>query len=98
MVCRSKGRGRRGVGRAQTILPPARSVPVPRRRESRRRPPACPPFLDRLLASILPLDEPVTTVATFGTPAEAELARNRLARNGLAAVAEYAETAGMLFD
>jgi hypothetical protein len=43
------------------------------------------------------MDEPVTTVATFSTPVEAELARNRLEEKGIAASVADAETAGMLF-
>jgi hypothetical protein len=43
------------------------------------------------------MDEPVMTVATFSTPVEAELARNRLAEKGIAAFVVDAETAGMLF-
>lgn len=43
------------------------------------------------------MDEPLTTVATFQTPVEAELARNRLEEKGIAAVVVDAETVGMLF-
>ena len=43
------------------------------------------------------MDEPLTTVAAFNTPVEAELARNRLEEKGIAAVVVDAETVGMLF-
>ncbi len=43
------------------------------------------------------MNEPLTTVAAFNTPVEAELARNHLEENGIAAVVVDAETVGMLF-
>jgi hypothetical protein len=43
------------------------------------------------------MNEPLTTVATFGTPVEAELARNRLEEKGIAAVVVDAETVGMVW-
>ena len=43
------------------------------------------------------MDEPLTTVGIFGTPVEAEMARNRLEETGSPAVIMDAETVGMLF-
>ncbi len=43
------------------------------------------------------MNEPLTTVATFSTPVEAELARNRLEERGIAAVVVDAETVGMVW-
>src|SRR5436190_23408040 len=43
------------------------------------------------------MNEPLTTVATFSTPVEAELARNRLEEKGIAAVVVDAEAVGMLW-
>jgi hypothetical protein len=44
------------------------------------------------------MDDPLVTVATFGTPLEAELARNRLEEQGIAAVVADAETVGTLWS
>ncbi len=41
------------------------------------------------------MDQPLTTVATFSTPLEAELARNRLEEQGIVAFVADAEAAGL---
>jgi Putative prokaryotic signal transducing protein len=41
------------------------------------------------------MNEPLTTVATFSTPVEAELARNRLEEQGIPAIVMDAETVGL---